>query len=116
MRSWWDALLLLLFTVSVPGVNHGPLRMEDLSAKLLLGLCDNWKILRGRLKSPCRAQRFGSHSQMRTGARWRARRAHREGAPNLSGNLRTAVEPEPPAAGGGAGLAVAAATPGRGYR
>lgn len=30
-----------------------------------------------------------------------AQRARREGAPNLSGNLRTAVEPEPPAAGAG---------------
>lgn len=82
MRSWRDALLLLLsllllFTVSVEGVDHGPSRTEDLSAKLLLGLRDNWKILPGRLKSLCKAQRFGSH---RRGRRALARmRMHIEG-------------------------------------
>lgn len=39
------ALLLFLFTVSVPGVNHGSSPTEDLSVKLLLGLRDNRKIL-----------------------------------------------------------------------
>lgn len=94
--------------------------MEDLSAKLLLGLRDNWKILPGRLKSLCKAQRFGSPSQMRLDVRWRAR----TGAGGLAGRkhlisleiFRTTVEPEPPAAGGGVRLAVAVVTPARGYR
>lgn len=66
------ALLLFLFTVSVPGVNHGSSPTEDLSVKLLLGLRDNRKILRGRLKSLCKAQMFGTYSQMRPGMCWRA--------------------------------------------
>lgn len=109
-------LLLLLFTVSVLGVNHGPSRMEDLSTRLLLGRRDNWKILRGRLKSLCKAQRFGSHSQMRPGVSWRARTLARRG---LAGTERLiSLEICRPLWSRSLplqALAVAVATPSRGY-
>lgn len=65
-------VVLLMFTVSFPGVNHGLSQMEICPPSCSLAFVITGKILRGRLKSPGKAQRFGSHSQMRH-ARWRTR-------------------------------------------
>lgn len=56
--------ILLVFTVSVPAVNQNGSWMEDLLAKLLLGLSDNWKILWGCVAISVQGSESGSYSQM----------------------------------------------------
>lgn len=79
---------------NVPAVNQKDLWMADLSAKLLLGLSgDNWKSSEADSKSPCKARRLGSYSQMnpdmhseRMDISARTQLFRREGTLNLSGN------------------------------
>lgn len=74
-------VVLLMFTVSFPGVNHGLSQMEHLSTKLLLGLRDNWK-------NPPRPTQISRQSSevwipQPNEARWRAR-TRAEGSPGGS--------------------------------